>query len=222
MLYPTWQKLRADLASGVTSNIYYLDGIRFCPQRMQTTFIPIIILNLGCQLLIYLPILVIMLMPLNYLDLSTVRNLYFAIKGTLQADQPDPVATFGYLPVIPGPAEPLFVGALSPVYVQNGMLFSNNPNPKYYTILGDNAQFGVPDSNCYFFGLVKPSLTGGKRVGYLYLVDCEWLDPLLLMQTGLYSPDPPGTPNPRAGREATNQVYSVFMTYLVTELKLIA
>lgn len=142
------------------------------------------------------------------------QNLYFAIQGTLQADQPDPVATFGYLPIIPGPNRASFVGAIGPITVTNGIPTPNNPDPTYYTLLQlPGATSETQASNNAYFGQINPAFTGGKVVGYLFLAACLFSDPFGLMGTGLYSPDSPSNPGPRSSREAYSQVYSVMMNY---------
>lgn len=139
------------------------------------------------------------------------QNLYFAIQGTLEDDQPDP-SIFGYLPLISGPGRASFVSRIGPITVNQGIPTPNNPDPDHYTLLGAPYSL-LKKSNDYFFGQIDPALTEGKIVGYLYLADCEFSDPLNLMSTGIYSPDSPLNPGPRSSREAFSQVYSTIMQY---------
>ena len=145
----------------------------------------------------------------NYL--INPQNLYWAIQGTLDPDQPDP-SIWGYPPLIPGPGRASFVGTLSPPTVVNGVPTAVSPGPNW-TPWGGTTSL----ANNFLIAQINPAFTAGKVVGYWSLADCIG-DQLYLMNTGLYSPDSPANPTPRSGREAYNSVLSVVMAYFATTL----
>jgi hypothetical protein len=148
----------------------------------------------------------------NYL--TNVQNLVFTIRGTLEADQPDPVATFGY-PYINDPTagRAHWEGLVVPATVVDGQIVPNVP--ANYASLGDwGSDYG--NQNAYFFGQINPALTGGKVIGYLYRKDCVFIDPLNFMvyDGGLYAPElPNSSKNPRIFREGLSAVYSKMMQW---------
>ena len=151
-------------------------------------------------------------------------NVYFAIAGTpdltpaapngmpLQFDPTD----IGYKPAIPGPQRAEFVGALGDIIVVDGRPVPQNPNPTYYSLLTGGSGDDILDSNGYYIGLIDPSLTGGKKVGYLRWIDELASDPFGFIATSTFAPDVPVTA--KYAREACLKVYSEFTRYFQTEL----
>lgn len=144
----------------------------------------------------------------NYL--VDVHNLYFGIQGTLEADQLDP-QSFGYPAVIPAEGRAHFVGKIAPAIIENGLNFATPP-PGYAT-MGDYG-FDFGNLNAYYFGEINPQLTNGKTIGYLFMVDCGFIDPFELATFGTYAPENPNTSNnPRIGRESVCTIYSEMMKW---------
>lgn len=146
------------------------------------------------------------------------KNLYWAIAGTPTGrTQFNPVEV-GYKPAIPGPEAAEFVGTLGDMQVVDGKPIPQNPNPTYYTLFSSfllpNADFR--NSNGYYVGLIDPSLTNGKRVGYLRWIDEHGFDPYKYMGNSTFPPNVPKTV--KYGREAYSQVVSNFTRYLQTDL----
>lgn len=161
--------------------------------------------------------------PGSYFDYNIVlanyianpKNLYWAIEGTPTGPyQFDPVS-MGYKPCIPGKNSAQFVSRLGDIAVAEGKPIPQNPDPGHYTLYRATSD-DQRDSNSYYYGLVHPSLTGGKRVGYLHWLDEEAQDPSLYLPTALFPPHVPVTA--KYGREALTQVYSSITKYFQTEL----
>lgn len=150
----------------------------------------------------------------NYIVLP--KNVYWAIRGTPTGPTQFDPTEVGYKPAIPGPQPAEFVGALGDIIVVNGRPQPQNPDPTYYSLLTNGAGDDVRDSNSYYVGLINPSLTNGKRVGYMRFVDEDATDPLLLLETATFPPNVPVTV--KYGREADCQVMSNFTRYLQTDL----
>ncbi len=171
----------------------------------------------------------------NYLDQSSIKNLYWAIAGTPDLTpvapngaplQFDPV-TVGYKPAIPGAQRAEFVGTLGDVTVVNGIpqpqFPAADPTGTYYTLFGGvlTQPFGTPSvlSNNYFVGIIDPALTNGKKVGYFRWQDEGLVDPFSYMPTSTFPPVaaqlPPsqGGTNLKYGREANSQVFSNYTRY---------
>jgi hypothetical protein len=149
----------------------------------------------------------------NYI--VNAKNLYCAVSGTLQPDQPDPV-TLGLGALIPAPGRARFVGALGDVSVDASGQGVASGAPPGYTILGSYSP--ALNANNYFFGQINPAFVGGKTYGYIYLIDCDFFDIDGYSLTGVYSPDNPAHPTQRAGRAALASIYSAMMSYLCTGL----
>jgi hypothetical protein len=149
----------------------------------------------------------------NYL--SEIRVLYFGIQGTLQADQPNPV-TFSYPAVIPGPNRATFVGVLGNVNLVAGRPVPVNPDSTKYKLMGGSSNDSLNAQN-YYFGIINPQYTNGKKLGYIRWFDCNYADSLGYMCSGLYAPENPATStNPRNARESFSAVLSVMMSYFTT------
>jgi len=149
----------------------------------------------------------------NYL--SEIRVLYFGIHGTLQADQPDPVI-FSYPAVIPGPNRATFVGVLGNVNLVAGRPVPVNPDSSKYKLMGNKTSDAI-NAQSYYFGIINPQYTNGKKIGYIRWTDCNYADFLGYIATGLYAPENPATStNPRNYIEAFCAVLSVMMSYFNT------
>lgn len=150
------------------------------------------------------------------------KNLYWAIAGTpTGVTQFDPegieIGDFVYKPTIPGTQPAEFVGMLGDIEVVNGKPQPLNPDQTHYSLFGsiDTPTDDLFNSNGYYIGLIDPSLTHGKRVGYLRWIDEIPLDPGFYMATSTF---PPGVPvTAKYGREAYCQVISKFTHYFQTE-----
>jgi ABC-type molybdate transport system substrate-binding protein len=127
-------------------------------------------------------------LPGSYFDYNIVlanyvtkaKNIYWAIAGTPTGPTQFNPAEVGYTkPLIAGlqPAE--FVGTLGDIEVVDGKPVPMNPNDTYYYLLGSSSSQNkdVRNSNSYYVGLIDPSLTAGKKVGYLRLMDQTQVDP---------------------------------------------
>ena len=107
--------------------------------------------------------------------------LCWTIRGVLQDDQPDPVATFGY-PFIYDPSygRARFEGLVISVTVSNGQIVYNpNDIPTGYLPIGPADP--LTNMNSYFFGRINPKLVDGRSIGYIYRRACDMTDPLGLM-----------------------------------------
>jgi hypothetical protein len=145
--------------------------------------------------------------------LVNVHNLVFTIRGVLEPDQPDPVATLEY-PFINDPTagRAHFEGLVIPAKVVNGVI--QPAIPPNYASMGPYHDDTL-NLNAHYFGQINPALTGGKVIGYLYKRDCKFLDPNDLMDgRGVYAPENPNTSkNPRIFRESLSTVYSKMMQW---------
>ena len=145
------------------------------------------------------------------------KNLYWAIAGTPAGPYQFDPCTVGYKPTIPGPQPAEFVGTLSDMVVVDGKPQPQNPDSTHYTLYGAlGGTDDVRDSNSYYYGLINPSLTKGKKVGYLRWLDEDAQDPSLYLPTSAFPPQVPVTV--KYGREALTQVYAVITRYFQIEL----
>ena len=146
------------------------------------------------------------------------KNLYWAIAGTPTGrTQFNPVEV-GYKPTIPGSQPAEFVGTLGDIQVVDGKPVPKNPDPTHYSIYGSFLfpNNDVRNANAYYVGLIDPSLTNGKRVGYLRWIDEQGFDPKMYMGNSTFPPKVPVTV--KYGREAYSQVIANFTRYLQTDL----
>jgi hypothetical protein len=214
----SWSELQAGLLAGTVVQLYRDDGDRFGQPTTNLYYHNWYDLNgFTAGTMINCPY------PLNYNNpileydvalgnyLVNVQNLYFGIMGTLESDQLDPAATFGYPPVIPGPGRAHFVSTIAPANIVNGLNFATPP-PGYATMGDFGFDFG--NVNSYFFGEINPQLTDGKAIGYLYMSDQQFIDPFDLAIDGMYAPENPNTSsNPRISRESVSTIYSEMMKW---------
>lgn len=158
----------------------------------------------------------------NYLE--DAANLYWALDGVPSGPwvevQENVQNNFGYKsninPSITGAKT--FVGAVAPYFPVSTIL-----DPNFYTLMGGS--LAIPPSlnsilsakNEEYFGRIKPSLTGGKNIGYIRLLDFDWFDPFGLMISGFF--DPTDGASPKFDREALSRVLSAMMHYIVTDLQ---
>ena len=146
----------------------------------------------------------------NYLE--EIYVLVWTIRGVLESDQPDPVATFGY-PFINDPTagRAHFESLVLQTTVIDGII-QVPAYPSGYTTIGDWGP-DIANVNSYYFGIINPKLTERHKIGYLYKRDCDFCDPINLMTNcGVYAPETPNkSKNPRIFREGLSQVYSKMM-----------
>ena len=141
--------------------------------------------------------------------------LFWGIQGTLQPDQTDP-AIIGYPALIPGPGRAGFIGQLVPITVVNGIPNVTNPDPVHFMSAGDQGS-DQANANGYYIGLINPTLLGlgSKKIGYMFLIDMLWIDPLGLAGYASYSPEP--SSSPRFGRGGVSSMYANVMKFFATD-----
>lgn len=97
---------------------------------------------------------------------------------------------------------------------------------QYYQ-MGNNIRnnYNYPLAESYIFARLNPSLTNGRKIGYIRIYDELYQDPLFLTFNGHFAPKPPAFPidttvnNPRTNIEAMIRILSAGMQYIITTLE---
>lgn len=145
----------------------------------------------------------------NYLQLDTVRNLYWKMSGEPSGPwrevQANVQKNFHYKS-----NGRTFTGITAAFFPMSTL----NADPSIYTLFGGSLNYPSPhdivrDKNRLYFGRIA------SGIGYIRLRDFPAADPFNLVTSGFFCPF---EDSPKPCREALSRVLSAMMYYLVTEL----
>lgn len=224
-LYSSWQELQTAVSNDVAIRQFISTRAN---QAFPSSFYNNALLNLGSLPTTYndpFNLKPIPGSPIDYnIDLANYvkypKNLYWAIIGTptgrTQFDPSTDPNTLGYKPLIPASQPASFTSILGDLEVVNGYPVPQNPDAIHYTILGNPSVDEVSNSNNYYVGLIDPSLTDNKKVGYLRWCDFFPTDPFNYFYDATFPPQVPKTI--RFARETFSKIIAPMMHYLQTTL----
>jgi hypothetical protein len=151
----------------------------------------------------------------NYL--VGVRNLYYTLDGTPTTPLQSILGLAGYKNMIgdtTGGA--YFTSTTTPYNVTDPG--SGNPDPNVWTLMGGafDGSDAEAAANALHFGFVDPTLSNGKKIGYIYLGDTSRTDVngLMTWAAMLKSNE---YDSPRQGLEGFARVFSAMMIYLQSD-----